>query len=87
MDLCWRVIVKALVWPFVVIEAEIVSQPGLQCRNSSVVFKVNVLVLDTVPGPFNEDVVQGTATPIHADLDCGACQATREGIGGELDTL
>src|SRR5215208_4774446 len=49
MNLSWRAIVQALVWPFIVIELEIASQSRFQLRNSGVVFEVYVLVLDSAP--------------------------------------
>ena len=80
MDLCWRTIVKALVWPFVVIEREIVSQAYLQLGNSAVVLQVDVFVLDApperVPIGRDETVVEGTPASIHADLDVGVFQTT-----------
>ena len=70
-----------------VVEVEIGGQTGLQLTHRVILVEIDVLILDAAPQAFAEDVVEGAASAIHADLDVGSEQAGSEGIGRELCAL
>ena len=75
-------ILESLVWTFLVIEEEVVSQSLDQERDGVIGFEVEVLVFDGSPESFDEHVVEGSAAPIHADADAFSLEP-----GGELGAL
>lgn len=46
--------------------------------------EIDMPVLHRPPEPFDEDVVQRPAPPVHADGDLAVLQGVREGIRREL---
>lgn len=73
--------------PLVIVEVKVSSQTGSEFGNGGIVFEVDVLVFETTPQAFDEDIVQSSATSVHADADSGSFETSRELIGGELRTL
>src|SRR3712207_9239611 len=59
-------IAQALVRPLMVVEPKVSIEPDVQGWHRGVVLEIDVLVLDGSPQPFDEDVVQGTASTVHA---------------------
>lgn len=59
-----RPIIKALMWPFVVVQIEIIAQACKQRRGRFIAFDVNVLMLHGTPQPLHEDVVKDAATAV-----------------------
>lgn len=70
-----------------VVEGKVVPQAGEEFHAGGKLVQVNQLVLDAPPEPFDEDVVQGTAAAIHADLDIVVEQRLEECLGSELRAL
>ena len=64
---CRCLVSKALVKPLVVVEAEVSVQASPQFVSRFARVQVHVLLLHATPQPLDEDVVQGTATAVHAD--------------------
>jgi len=62
-------------------------QPRLQVWDVSVVHEVDVLILDRALQALDEDVVQGSASAVHADLDARTLQDAGGLDGGEARTL
>ena len=80
-------IVESLVRSVLVIEEEVVDQSLDQKGDGVVGFEVEVFVFDRAPEAFNEHVVQGSASAIHADLDAFCFQVLCVSQAGELGTL
>ena len=59
----------------------------MQLRHGVILVEIDVLILDAAPEAFAEDVVEGAAAAIHADLNVGCEQAGGEGVGRELCAL
>ena len=59
-----------------VAEVEAGGQTGLQLTHRVILVEIDVLVFDAAPQTFAEDVVEGAAAPIHADLNVGSEQAS-----------
>jgi len=70
-----------------VIEPEVAAQPGDCGRGAGIVVEVDILVFHRAPQAFDEDVVQGAAATVHADLDGAVEQRAGELRTGELRTL
>ena len=60
---------------FVVIEEKIDLQTPLQCRDRRVFLEIDFFIFDTVPQPFDEDIVETPTPAIPADPDVGVLQA------------
>jgi hypothetical protein len=82
-----RAVVQALVQALVVVEVEIAMQACFQRRHHVIVHEIEMLVLDRAPQPFDKDIVQGSASTIHADSDLGPFQDIGEFRRRELGTL
>ena len=80
-------IVETLVWPFMVVEVEIVGQSSMQLAHGVVLVEIDVLTFDDAPQAFAEDVVEGAAAVVYADLNVGGERACGDGIGRELHAL
>ena len=68
MNFMWRLVVKVLVRSTKIVDVEVVRKPGSSIVAVHVPFQIDILVLDAAPKPLNENVVEGTAPAIHADL-------------------
>ena len=73
--------------PLLVVEPEPFADARSSLRYQPVVPQVNLFVLQRTPQPFNEDVVETTAAPVHADRDAARFQLAGEFLAGELRTL
>ena len=71
----------------IVIDIEGVGQTEFQCRDGVIVVDVDILVLDAAPESFVEDVVEGPAAAVPADLDLCVEQCPGQGMGGEWGAL
>ena len=74
-------------WSLMVAEVEIGGQSSVQLRHCVILVETDIFVLDAAPKAFAEDVVEGAASTVHADLNVGCEQADGEGIGRELCAL
>ena len=82
-----RFVSQRLMRTLAVVEGEILGQADRQFAHCGIAIQIHILVLDASPETLDEDVVKGTAPPIHADDDILAFQGTREGLAGELGAL
>ena len=80
-------ITQRLVRLFGVVEHEIIGKMGPGRRDRLVIVKINLLVLDRPPDPFDKDAVINPAAAVHADPDPRAFQKPREFGAGELRPL
>jgi hypothetical protein len=71
----------------VIVELEVLVDPvsGLTWR--IVLIEIDFFVLETSPEPFREDVVDGPAFAIHADLDVMGFEAIQVAVAGEMAPL
>ena len=69
------------------VEREIVGQPFVTIGSCFIALQINIFVLHTSPKPLNEDVVNGAAATIHADVDVIGLQPFNEESTGELSSL
>ena len=68
--------------PIIEIEVSIQSTPGF-C-DGAIVVEVHLLVLDTSPEPFDEDIVEHTISPVPANGNLCRLKSFCKRIGGEL---
>ncbi len=80
-------ILQTGVWPLVVLEAIVAREPGVQRMPIGIRAEVDVLLLHAAPQPFDEHVVQGPATAVHADAHATFQEHARESSAGELTSL
>src|ERR1035438_2390710 len=64
-----RLVGEALVRPFLVVESEILFDPGPCFRHRLVGFQVHLLVFERSPQPLDENVVHAASPSVHADAD------------------
>ena len=55
--------------PLTVVKPEVFSQASDGLGRVLVIVQVDLFVFDAAPEPFDEDVVQRTASPVHTDGD------------------
>ena len=82
-----RAVVQGLMWAFVAIEFEVINQSFMTIGSGVVTLQINVFVFQRSPEPFDEDVVEGSATTIHADLNPACKQSFCVRTACELNTL
>jgi len=58
--------------PLLIVKVEIVSQSTLSGSNRVIVVEINLLILDTAPEPFNEDIVKIATSTVPADRTLAA---------------
>jgi hypothetical protein len=87
MNVSRDAVIKALVWPLVIVKMEVGFQSSGKGRQRVVVFDVNVFVFDGPPEPLNEDIIKDASPAIHADLNISGSQFAGKIVGGELNTL
>jgi hypothetical protein len=87
VDLSRGKIPEALMGSLTVVKGEVRFQALVERGDALVVPKVDVLVFDAPPKPLHENVVQSSATAIHADTDARAFKCTLESHRSELDAL
>ena len=87
MNLSWCPIIQVLMRSFCVVKHEVKIQSDIQSWYGTIVFDVDVFVLDRAPKTLNEDIVESTAAAIHANLDPNAFKCTSKGASRELNAL
>jgi len=70
-----------------IVEAEVVRQAGIEIKPGDVVHQVDAFILHAPPEAFNKDVVQGTASAVHADPSASRQHGVGERLGCELGAL
>jgi hypothetical protein len=78
---------ERLVRAAVVVKGNPISKPLVQLAIIGIALEINILVLEAVPQPLDEDVVHPAAAAVHGDLDAGPFERTGEGDAGELAAL
>ena len=72
---------------FSVVKGEVFGQSDGELCHVAVALQVHVLILHVAPEPFHEDVIQGSATSVHANFDVFAFQNVGECRARELRAL
>lgn len=70
-----------------VVEMEVALEAVLELRRCFVGVQVDVLVFEGAPESLDEDIVEGTPAPIHADEYPGVLESGRPLAAGELSAL
>ena len=73
--------------PLVVVELEVGGDTLPRLGHVLVGFEVDLLVLETAPEPFDEDVIGKAAAAVHADGNPMGAQHAGEVVVGELAAL
>jgi len=71
----------------IVVKVEIALQRREEIESGGKVAGIDQFVLERTPQPFDENIVEGAATAIHADQDATLLERGQELAGGELRTL
>src|SRR2546421_8560570 len=71
----------------IVVKVEIALQRREEIESGGKVAGIDQFVLERTPQPFDENIVEGAATAIHADQDATLLERSQELAGGELRTL
>jgi hypothetical protein len=74
-------------WAATVVEGHISTDPEAGVGHGFIGVKVDLLVFDRSPEPFDEDVVPPSSFAVHRDADFGILQLLDEVEGCELATL
>ena len=77
-QVCRRLVAERLVRTLVIVEVEIVFQRREQIEAGGEVAGVDQFVLERAPQAFDENVVECTASAIHADRDAALLQRRQE---------
>jgi hypothetical protein len=80
-------VIERLMKPLTVVKPEVFSQASDGLGRVLVIVQVDLFVFDAAPEPFDEDVVQRTASPVHTDGDLALFENPSERAAGELRTL
>ena len=54
--------------PFIVIEFKIAFDALVSILHGPIVVQINIFIFERPPEPFNEDIVHGSASAVHADF-------------------
>jgi len=87
INLARRSVIQALVRPFVVVVPEERSQVDSCLLRRPVFLQVHFLVLDGPPQPLDEDIIQRSASAVHADFNAMLLEDLREFLVGVLHPL
>src|ERR1035441_4055068 len=85
--LCRRAVAERLVRALVVVKVEVAIQRREQVQAAGEVAGVDEFVFQRAPQALDENVVQGAASPIHADRDAALLQRRQKIRRGELRAL
>src|SRR5271154_3615318 len=87
INLARRAIVQGLVRTFVVVELKPFADAPARLDHRAIRLQKNLLIFQAPPQPLDENVVQITAPPIHADPNLSPRQLTNKIRAGELRAL
>ena len=73
--------------PFVIIKLEIAFQAYVCVMRRLVVIKIDFFIFERPPESFDEDIIEATTTPVHADVNMAICQHSSKIIAGKLRAL
>src|SRR5262252_4110936 len=82
-----RSVLQALMRAFVIVELEVTADARPSLRHQPVIPQVHLFVFQRAPQSFDEDVVQTSPAPVHADSDIPFFQHAGELLTGELRPL
>ena len=68
----------------IIVKLKVGNQPNHQFWYIAIAPLVNILVLHTAPKPLHEDVIQGAAMTVHADLYTMRLKQACKRLSGEL---
>ena len=87
INLMRRPVSQRLMRPFGVVKPEIIGKVRSRRRDRLVIVKINLLVFDRAPKPFDKDVVVHPAAAVHAHLNPLVEKTTSEVLARELRAL
>ena len=70
-----------------VVKPEVRSQAQYGFSDAVVIFEIYLLILARTPQTFDEDIVKGSASSVHADGDAVGLQDAGKALGCKLGTL
>ena len=73
--------------PLLIVKVEIVSQSTPSRGQGVIVVEIDLLILDTAPEPFNEDVVKIAASAVPTDGNLSRLEPISKRIRSKLTTL
>ena len=73
--------------PLGIEERHVPSDQCTRLRDAVVGLQVDLLILQTAPQPFDEDIVDPPALAVHADADAVSLKHRGECLAGELTAL
>lgn len=73
--------------PFAIIEGKILFYASHNCCYCLIIIKVYIFILDAAPQSLHENIIESTASAVHADPNIGVCQATCELVAGKLSSM
>lgn len=87
IHLCRCLIVQRLMRTLVIVKHEVLLQALVSLIKRFIGFRIDLLIFDRPPEPFDKDMVMRPSSTIHTDPDPGLRQATGKGEAGELGAL
>ena len=73
--------------PVLIVKVEIISQSTTSRSHRIIVVEINLLILDTAPKPFNEDIVKIAASAVPTDGNISRFESINKSISSELTAL
>ena len=80
-------IIKRLMKPLLVVKVEIVSQSTRSGGNRVIVVEIDLLILDTAPEAFNEDIIKIAASTIPTNSNVSRLKPIGKRIRSKLTAL
>src|SRR3974390_381417 len=87
MNHAWCPIAQRLVRPLLIVEPQPATDTPTRFGHRTIRLDVHLLIFQAAPQPLDEDVVQKSAFPVHADPDALARKRIQKCSAGELHTL
>ena len=87
IDMEWSFVAKGLVRPLMIVELKVGPEPFNALENIFIVPDVDLFVLDGTPQSFDEDVVEGPTSSVHADGHSIFLEHFYEVVTGKLRPL
>ena len=80
-------IIKRLMKALLIVKVEIVSQSTTSRGNRVIVIEINLLILDTAPEAFNEDIVKIATSTVPTDGNLSRLKPNGKRIRSKLTAL
>ena len=68
---CRCLLVQSAVWAFMVVKTKIACEAAVKRMSIGILPQIDVLIFDAAPQPFDERIIERSATTVHADADLG----------------